>query len=51
MHISKVCFIIYYILPTCFGRSRNYHRSVIQEYKRYTYCCTKCVIKTSQCYS
>jgi len=43
MRISKICFIIYYILPTCFGHYCSYHQTVIQEYKQYTNSDTKCV--------
>jgi len=35
MHIDKI-FIIYYYLPTCFGRFCDHHQDVIQEYEQYT---------------
>jgi len=35
MHIDKIC-IIYYYLPTCFGRFCDHHQDVIQKYEQYT---------------
>jgi len=43
MHINKICFIIYYYLPTCFGCFCNCHWGVIQEYKTCAHNCTKCL--------
>jgi len=34
MHIDKICFTIYYYLPTFFGRFCDHHQGVIQELKQ-----------------
>jgi len=35
MHQDKICFIIYYDSPTCFGHFCNHHQGVTGEYKQY----------------
>jgi len=43
MHVDKLCFIVYYYLPTCFSRFCSHHQGVVQEYKQCTNKCTKCL--------
>jgi hypothetical protein len=36
MHIHKICFTIYYYLPTCFCHLCDLHQGATQEYEQYT---------------
>jgi hypothetical protein len=35
-HFDKICFTIYYYLPTCFGHFCDLYQDATQEYKQYT---------------
>jgi len=53
-HHRMFLFIYFYhilLFTNMFQSLRNHHQGVIQEYKRYTNSCTKCLIKTAWCYS
>ena len=35
MHTNKMCFIIYFYSPTCFGRFCDHHQCGMKEYNTY----------------